>query len=519
MRYAELWGIPFSEWPIEAQNYAVGDVISTRQVYLRQASKVGSGKKAEQRKFELLNHPGLADTATWAVSADEERQVRAAWMLHLISANGVRTERAAIERFEAQERELYNKDKHLLQGTGLVRIDGSRNLVAARQRMEDVVKARGGTVRRTDKGNVSLDEQACIESNDEWLLAYQRYGSRKNLLTRIQALYAGCEGTPLNPSFDSLMETGRTSCRKGESGGATNGYQVQNMRRVVGERECFVPEPGNVFVACDYDMAELVTLSQCCTWVVGGSELAKVLNSGVDPHLSLAAEMLQRDYAETAAIYADINHPGRPEIKQARQICKVANFGFPGGMASRTFCTYARGYGIEITEVQAAALQEQWFIRWREMARYFNWIKQKWNWREGKRKAHKVQVTTIRQFISQRFRSNITYTVACNGFFQGLAADMCKAAGFALVMACELGELKGWKVWNFIHDEYILEGPEWDADRAAKVVQRIMVTEAQKWVPDVKINASPAMMRRWSKKAEPVYRNGVLIPWEDREVA
>jgi len=37
-------------------------------------------------------------------------------------------------------------------------------------------------------------------------------------------------------------------------------------------------------------------------------------------------------------------------------------------------------------------------------------------------------------------------------------------------------------------------------------------------VPDVPIKASPALMRRWRKKAKPVYRNGVLIPWEDRDI-
>lgn len=509
LRYSELWGVPFSQWPLEAQQYAVGDVIATRQVYLRQA--VPENKKSEEIKETWLNE----DKKDWSVSPDEYRQTRAAWMLHIIGANGVHTDLEQIQHFEKCERDLYEQDKAKLQAVGLVRPDGSRDMKLARERMEQVIQQKGGVIARTEKGAVSLDEEACLNSGDALLQAYQRYGSRKNLLTRIQALYRGVD-QPINPSFDSLMETGRTSCRKA-GGGIINGYQLQNMRRVQGERECFRPRSGNVFLACDYSTIELRTLAQCCLWAVGGSELAEVLKAGGDPHLALGAETLNMDFAEARNVYRDLNHPLRASVKNARQVCKVANFGFPGGMSSSTFCAYARGYGIELSEVESRLLQERWFNRWREMAFYFKWIREAWPWKSATRKGRQVQVTTIRQFVSQRVRANITYTTACNSFFQGLAADLGKAAGFALVMECELGELQGWKVWNFVHDEYILEGPENDAHRAAEVVQRIMVDEAQKWIPDIPVQAEPALMRRWSKKAEPVYDdNGKLIPWEDR---
>ena len=515
LRYSELWGIPFEQWPEDAQNYAVKDVTATRQVYLRQSTVAGSGKLAEPRKVMLLKEHGF-DKAVWAVSPDEDHQVRAAWVMHNIGATGVRTDIDAIRRFEASERSAYEADKALLLGSGLVRVDGSRALNVARDRMEQIAVARGSKLKRTPKGNVQLDEEACLESGDVLLLAYQRYGSRKNLLTRIQALYKGVDG-PINSYFDSLMETGRTSCSKGN--GSANGYQLQNMRRVAGERECFVPREGNVFLACDYSTLELRTLAQCCLWGVGGSELAQVLCQGGDPHLDLGAETLDMDYEEALGIYKDLTHPQQEEVENARQVCKVANFGFPGGMSSSTFCSYARGYGIELTEVQAAMLQVRWFSRWGEMSAYFQWIRQKLPWLEGVRKGHKVKVTNIKQFVSGRARGNITYTVVCNGFFQGLAADLNKAAGFALLMACDLGELKGWKIWNFVHDEYILEGPEHDSARAAKVVERIMCEEGQKWVPDIPILAEATLMRRWSKKAKQVFNEqGDLVPWEPAQV-
>ena len=59
-------------------------------------------------------------------------------------------------------------------------------------------------------------------------------------------------------------------------------------------------------------------------------EVDKMIKQGIDPHLASAAQMLNRDYAELAAIYADIHHPEREAIKQARQVCKRHNFGLDG---------------------------------------------------------------------------------------------------------------------------------------------------------------------------------------------
>jgi DNA polymerase-1 len=285
------------------------------------------------------------------------------------------------------------------------------------------------------------------------------------------------------------------------------------MRRVVGERECFVPEAGNVFMASDYDSFELCTLAQCCLWMVGFSRLAEVLREGRDPHLAFGAQMLGLSYEDALTIYKNPKHPRRAEVKRARQGSKIADFGYPGGMSAQSFRDYARGYKLFLSYDEAEELLEGWHVNWPEMEHYFRWIKNL-RWRDGRRKDRLVQVTDIVQFASERKRANITYTVTCNTYFQGLASDGAKDAAFQLVQAVELGSLRGWKVWNFIHDEFLLEGPEEDAHRAALEVQRIMCEAAQKWVPDIPIKASPALMRRWHKAAEPVYENGILVPWE-----
>jgi hypothetical protein len=41
-----------------------------------------------------------------------------------------------------------------------------------------------------------------------------------------------------------------------------------------------------------------------------------------------------------------------------------------------------------------------------------------------------------------------------------------------------------------------------------------MVESMKVYTPDVAIEAPPALMRRWYKGADPVYRDGRLVPWE-----
>ena len=241
LRYSELEGIPFTEWPDAAQDYAIHDVEATRAVYLGQ----GEG----------------------AVSLDEGPQVRAAFALHAVSAAGIYTDPVAVEGFFQHVTGELARDVEDLKTAGLVRSDGSRDMKAAAARMLAI----DPEARRTPTGGVCLDEEACLDSDDSLLQAYQRYGSRSTLLGRLE----GLRHPLINPGYDSLLATGRTSCRDG--GGATHSYQIQNVRRSAGERECFVPAPGECIIACDYSSFELCCLAQVCIDLFGESTLAKAL--------------------------------------------------------------------------------------------------------------------------------------------------------------------------------------------------------------------------------------------------
>lgn len=487
LRYSELEGQPFDTWSRDAQAYAMGDVTALRHVYQAQED------------------PG----------PDEYRQARAALAMHNIGANGIWTDRESVELYEAEVNTQYLADQSILAEHRLVRASGSKDTKLAKARMEAACGRLGVEPRRTEKGNIQLDDTATLLSGDEVLRAYSRYSSAQTQRSRVEALKHGYD-TPLNPYFDPLKETGRTSCRMATPGAPTNGAQMQNMTRVEGERECFIGEEGEVFIATDIDGCEQSALAQVCLWTVGHSELAKAINTGVDTHVLMASQILGSTYEDTLARY----RAGDKEAVSMRQRAKAANFGFPGGLGAGTFIAYAAGYGVTLTKDKALDLKEGWKRTWPEMVDYFDYITEQHRWYETGQQdqnGRAVSYTTVTQLGSERVRGRCSFTSACNTYFQGLAADGAKDAAWELFKAEQPGgTLEGWKAWNFIHDEFLHRGPRSDVDRAAREVKRIMTEAMARWMPDVPPGASPTAMHRWSKKAKTTYNDaGELIPWEE----
>jgi hypothetical protein len=171
-------------------------------------------------------------------------------------------------------------------------------------------------------------------------------------------------------------------------------------------------------------------------------------------------------------------------------------------------------YKVKLTLEECYQLRDAWRAEWPEAKDYFAWVNSKLSGPRDSQKGHAVH------FGSGRVRGNIPYTVYCNTFFQGLAADAAKAAGFEIareMYSVPDSPLFGSRLVNFVHDEFIAEVPEVPelAHAAAFRLRDIMVAEAQKRIPDIRITAEPALMRRWYKGAKAVYDpGGLLLPWE-----
>lgn len=486
LRYKELDGIPIQSWPREAIDYPIGDVDWTRRLWSARMSR----------------------------SPDAIRQYQHAFWLRIVQANGLRTDPVAIDRFERHTRDEMGKAATELYRAGLLRppkgkkLEPTRNVKAVRERVAAAYTALGLPVplSKSEK-NTATDAFTCEESGDPVLIAYANYTSYSGIIARnIPELRAGVL-EPIHSRFDSLKDTGRT-------GSSNPNVQNRNTDGLAsdpphwGDRECFVPSaPGLVFIGSDFGGLELCTLGETCYQLVGFSVLGDTIKAGKDPHLVIAAEILGRPYDWCKA------NKNTPLVYNARQTGKVANFGFPGGLGIGRLIFFAqKAYGVRLSVEEARALKELWFRLYPEMRHYFRIVDQLV--KAGGR---------VEQLMSGRVRGGVGYTDGCNGFFQGLGADLAKSAGYLIAKATMIqrsSPLYGWRMVNFIHDEFILEGPEESCHEAALELGEIMQSVAPIWLPNMgSIGTEPYAARRWSKAAKQVKVNGRIVPWEESMIS
>lgn len=512
LRYSEFRGVPIDMWPQGARTYPLEDARATNRVFEDQQKLCDKIRKAYQQWQQHIEDPQPL--------ADEFGQARGAWWLQLMSVWGIRTNPDRVDAVEYDVNEKIRELREVLVKAGLVRENGTRNVKAARERM---IAARGGeeNCRRTKSKQVQLDEDACRESGDPILMDYAELGSLGVVLSKdLPALRRGKE-LPIHSRFGVFLATGRTS---------SSDPNIQNVRRLPGIRECFVPRPGMVFLDADYDGLELRTLAQACLKLFGKSKLAEAINSGMDAHLMVAAQILKIPYAEALRMKKGGTAEEKAKVDDARQVGKVANFGFPGGLGFETLVVFAKkGYGVVITPEDAKALKEVWFKTFPEMRLYFDKINS-FGVRDESDPIDPQSLYSIEQLFTKRLRGDCSYTAACNTFFQGLGADATKNAGFQIAYECYVDKsspLYGCRIVNYIHDQFLVECPEERCHEAAMRLAEVMVEAANEFLPDVPATVSEPMVARcWSKKVaqcwdrKPFLENGErdpaarLIPWE-----
>ena len=507
LRYSELDTVPVSEWDPGAKNYAGDDVVWTRVSYAHQ---------------EKERHTGSL--------RDEFRQARAAWMLHLMMCWGMRTDSAKIDEWEAQIRARQTAARGLVLSSGLLRVKGSKETKDTKAAKAAMVRARGLSATLTLTGEqrkclgdtvdlafvgkyAALDEEACRDSGDASLEAYAAYTSLTNMLSKdVPAVRQGLT-YPIQSRFQTLIATGRTSSSGGiNDKGPLYTYQVQNVRREPGLRECFRARDGYVLIARDFSGMELHSWSQCCITLLGHSDMATALNAGVDAHLDFA-----RDFMLDGMPYEEAKSRKKEErVKEARQAAKAGNFGLPGGLGATTFRAFAKGtYGVILDEDGAKKIIKGWKTKWSEAQEWLNYISRMMN--------RSTRRTTIEQLFVGRIRADCSFPEAANGYFQGLAADAAKAAGFELAREAytvKSSPMHGCRPWNFVHDEFIYEAPEDQAHEAYIRLGEIMEEQAARFCPDVPPRTEGAMMINWSKAAEEIRdSNGRVIPYERKATA
>jgi DNA polymerase-1 len=396
-----------------------------------------------------------------------------------------------------------------------------------------------GAAPKTATGLVSTKDEilARVTDEDAYVAAYASYQKDEKLLNSFIPKLELAAVEPFHATTDPIKSTGRTSVR---------GIPYQQIPRAEGIRESFSASDGYLLCASDISIAELRCLAQILLWVFGRSRMAELLQEGKELHLATAAALLKIPYEEALARKKD------KEVKEARQLSKALNFGLPGGLGAKSFRDYARNYGVKLTEEESKELKNWWLEQYPEMRLYLNDIGamcsntyqghlQRWNQMSQSSNARgrytaqwifrwpditdtgEGRVKYI-QPVSKRIRlieGGRTYSQTANTGFQGLNGDVTLEAAWRVTRECFFPELEsvlfGCRVIAIIHDEIIAEVPIHKAPACAARIRDIIVSTMNEYLPDIPAIADMALMRRWSKAAEPAFSDtGVLIPWEDR---
>jgi len=476
LRYNELDGVPFSEWPEAALTYAKNDATLTYDVFMSQ--------EAECSPEGITGELG---------------QTQAAWALYLMGAWGVRTDPDAVAKFRDAVNGDYAVQEALCVKNGFVRPTGVMNTKVVKAEIKKWFLAQGLKVPTTEKGNIKTDRDTLSQVKGDLVAVAERGRLRKLKTTYLPTLEKGVE-VPVNASYNTMVETFRTSCRQ---------PNCQNPPRKGGFRECFIPRLGWLYIFCDYATLEMRTLAQVCLDLFGWSFMADALRAGKDLHLMVASEMLDISYNEAVVRLA----AGDDIVKANRSAAKPANFGFPGGMGPKAFVEFSwKSYGVRVTLDKAKQLKDTFMRMWPEMKEYFKYCSGQLD-----RVGNRAQV--IKGFRSGVCRGQVKYTATCNFYFQNLAAMGAKEALVNVARECYLNEtpeLAGCRPVFFLHDEIGMETPYAHdyakASAAAERLSTVMETTMRKWVPDIETPAEPVLMRRWYKGAEPVRKKGILVP-------
>jgi hypothetical protein len=498
-RYQELEDVPLDQWPESARVYALDDA--------RHGPKLIRDQDERAKKLRYRIPTQFDDS-------------RAGFSLQLHKVWGNRTDGPRVKALWDRTLARMNELREDLTGYDLMRVTnpgGQRNLFGGAptpRKYAKKMKAIRGLVLstypdkengppRTETGEVATGKDVLDLCHHPALDALVEFNSlEKSGSTYVRKMFDGIR-LPIHPNYDPVgAETDRTSC---------SSPNLQNQPRLPGIRECFIPRPGYVFLASDYDSQEMRTWAQSCLDLLGKSKLADLYrrDPNFDPHLMFAAEQFLKISYEDALRLKAADDAG---VLDKRQRAKAANFGFPGGLGALKFMAYARGYGVRINLEESKGIRQAWMTQW-EADAYFKHIELIVG-----RADFGLQVIPRSGFQ----RGGVSYTNCANGFFQTPAAHASKRADFEVLRRCydvETSALYDSRPAWFIHDEIGLETPEEAVHEASVELREVMVEAMAITTPDVPPRASATAMRRWSKKAKPVYHQNRLVPWDEERKA
>jgi hypothetical protein len=559
LRYKELDGIPVSQWPPEAAQYAIDDATWARKGFEWQEAR------KQPRYHGSMNSESL--------------QVYADTALRIFSASGFRIDPKQVAKVTAYVDAELSKSAVVLELNGIVRPNGTVCQAVLAERIKAAWEKLGRYPMLTPGGDMSASAEA-LEELDGVDPVLDMYSERSGMIKIKTGFLPNLTSGHVWSNYNVMVETGRTSSYgNSDKNRRTPIYAAVNIQQIPkkdGVRECFLPPApilcpylmgtdvgriripddnrcggsyqaedgtpmrGYVMCSTDYASLELCSVAQVTYTILGFSIHRDKINQGYDLHSYLGSGMaltlepmvvnlqMDRDLAYQALVKnrrvqvpdADIS----PEAEMARKLKKSAgewrNFakpvglGYPGGLGPATCVILGKTqYNVTMTEDQATTFRELWRGTYLEMPQYFQWVNKQTDPHFPGQDLYCYETQGF-----NRFRAATTYCATANGkAMQSLSADgakrsvcwLARAMSGAIPVDSAYHLLSDCVPLAFIHDENLAGVPEDLLLTERALLQAQLMVDAMKVsMPDVRISCEPALMRRWTKAAEAV--------WEDQ---
>lgn len=226
-------------------------------------------------------------------------------------------------------------------------------------------------------------------------------------------------------------------------------------------RDAFVPEKGNVFVSADYSQFEL----RLAAVLAGDQQMIDDFNSGIDIHTKTAADVRGISLEEVT--------------KTMRRNAKVVNFGVLYGMGP-----HALAGNTGMTFDEAKKFIDEYFALRKPIRHYIDATLEKAE-KEGYvetfygRRRPTPDVKSSNYMVREAARR-----AAANMPIQGTEADLMK---LAMIKIDEKIDGLGQQILQ-IHDSILVECPEKNAEKIAKIMQETMESIAPELAIKLKVD-------------------------------
>jgi len=313
LRYSELDGIPISEWPKEAVDYAIDDSIW--------AYKVAACQQPINQSLAL----------------------KSAVYLNLMGSTGFLIDQERVLLLEKEIWQFLTPRYDFLVEQGFCDyIPHQKQPRKQVKKLKEYVESLGVTLMYTKKGATATSGEALAsyqtqmssrEEENPILKAFSELSRYEKIMT---SYIKNLKGAPkIFSQYSTTLNTGRTSSSGSRLFSSLNIQQIP--RKVEGVsydvRNCFIPRPGFKICSIDYSGLEMCSAAHQLFKTLGYSYMREALNEGDNPtdmHSKLASKIKKIPYEVFIA------HKTELEYKDARQKAKPINLGFPGGIGYDT---------------------------------------------------------------------------------------------------------------------------------------------------------------------------------------